>query len=189
MMYQPIFFLLSFWYVLPAYVANGFAVFAKLCKARHPIDGDRVLRDGRPLFGAGKTWEGFLIGFLSGTIIGLLQLFTSPFLHSIIIQYLILPPELGPIVYISILQVPLIALGALVGDLLGSFIKRRLNISPGRPAPFLDQLDFLGVAILFGIFVNPLPILFIIFLFIVTPIIHFLANVIGYLLRLKEVPW
>lgn len=188
-MFQPILLLLGFWYVLPAYVANGFAVFAKVCRTRHPIDGNRIFRDGRPLFGAGKTWEGFFIGFLSGTIIGCLQLLASPFLYSIIIQYLILPSELYPIVFISILQFPLVALGALIGDLLGSFIKRRLNISRGRPAPLLDQLDFLGMAILFGMLVNPLPLLFMAFLFLVTPIIHFLANIIGYLLRLKEVPW
>jgi CDP-2,3-bis-(O-geranylgeranyl)-sn-glycerol synthase len=181
--------LLGFWYVLPAYVANGFAVFAKFCRTRHPIDGNQLLKDGRPLFGEGKTWEGFLIGLVSGTILGLVQLWTSPLLYTIINQYLILPPELIPIVFITTPQILLVASGALIGDLLGSFIKRRLNISRGRPAPFLDQLDFIVVAIIFGILVNPLPLLIIAFLLIVTPIIHFLANIIGYLLGLKEVPW
>jgi len=188
-MFQPILLLLGFWYVLPAYVANGFAVFAKVCRTRHPIDGNRILRDGHPLFGEGKTWEGLLIGFISGTIIGLIQLWASPLLCTIINQYLILPPELIPIVFISIPQILLVASGALIGDLLGSFIKRRLNISRGRPAPFLDQLDFIGTAIIFGILVNPLPLLYIVFLLLITPIIHFLANIIGYLLGLKEVPW
>ena len=73
MMYHAILFLLSFWYVLPAYVANGFAVFSKLVKSRHPIDGGRLFRDERRLFGDGKSWEGFIIGFISGAFIGILQ--------------------------------------------------------------------------------------------------------------------
>lgn len=188
-MFHPILLLLGFWYVLPAYVANGFAVFAKLCRFRHPIDGGRTFMDGRPILGAGKSWEGFFIGYLSGVGIGVLQYLSAPFLFSIIVQYLVLPVELVPIVMVSILQILLVAIAAPIGDLIGSFIKRRLNIERGRPAPILDQLDFLIMALLFGWLVNPLPMIFIIFLLIVTPLIHFAANVIGYLLRLKQVPW
>jgi CDP-2,3-bis-(O-geranylgeranyl)-sn-glycerol synthase len=188
-MSHPILLLLGFWYILPAYVANGFAVFAKFVASGHPIDGGRVFRDGRFLLGPGKSWEGFLIGFISGVIVGILQVVTAPFLLALIVQYLILPPELVPIVLLSIPLVVIVSLGALIGDLIGSFIKRRLDISRGRPAPILDQLDFLVVAILFGWLIIPLPLILVAFLLIVTPIIHLLANVIGYLLRLKQVPW
>jgi CDP-2,3-bis-(O-geranylgeranyl)-sn-glycerol synthase len=121
--------------------------------------------------------------------VGLLQVFAAPFLLALIVQYLILPPDLVPIVLLSMPLVVMVALGALVGDLVGSFIKRRMNISRGRPAPLLDQLDFLIMAILFGWLITPLPLILVAFLLIVTPIIHLLANVIGYLLRLKKVPW
>lgn len=188
-MFHPILLLLGFWYILPAYIANGFAVFAKLIKTLHPIDGGRLFRDGRPLLGLGKTWEGFLVGFLSGSIIGLIQVFTAPLLFALILQYLYLPPEFYSIVLLSGPLVVLVALGALVGDLIGSFFKRRLNISRGRPAPFLDQLDFLIMAMLFGLLVAPIPLILAIFLLILTPVIHLLANIIGYLLRLKQVPW
>ncbi len=188
-MSHPILLLLGFWYILPAYVANGFAVFAKFFATPHPIDGGRVLKDERFILGPGKSWEGFFIGFISGVCLGLLQVFTAPFLEALIVQYLILPPELVPIVLLSIPLVIMVALGALLGDLIGSFVKRRMNISRGRPAPLLDQLDFLILAILFGWLVTPLPLIFVIFLLIVTPIIHLLANVIGYLLKLKKVPW
>jgi CDP-2,3-bis-(O-geranylgeranyl)-sn-glycerol synthase len=110
-------------------------------------------------------------------------------LLALIEQYLFLPDALRPIVLLSVPQVLLVALGALLGDILGTFIKRRIGISRGRPAPVLDQLAFLSVAILFGTIVNPMPLVLIGFLLIVTPAIHLLANAIAYLLRLKDVPW
>ncbi len=188
-MYTPILFLLSFWYILPAYVANGFAVFSKVVRNRHPIDGGRLFRDGRPVLGPGKSWEGFIIGVVSGVCVGCLQYLTAPVLLDIIEQHLILPLELYPIVLVTILQGFLVAFGALIGDLIGSFTKRRLNISRGNTAPVLDQLDFLVVALLLGMLLNPLPLIFIGFLLLVTPLIHLLANVVGYLLKLKQVPW
>ncbi|MFX1509843.1 MAG: CDP-2,3-bis-(O-geranylgeranyl)-sn-glycerol synthase [Promethearchaeota archaeon] len=188
-MFHPILLLLGFWYVLPAYVANGFAVFGKFVKYRHPIDGGRSLGDGEPVFGPGKTWEGFLIGFISGVLIGLLQVIAGPYLLALIIQYLIIPPEFVPVVLVTPLLVTLVALGALLGDLVGSFIKRRLKIERGRPAPLLDQLDFLIMAMLLGSLVTVIPLILAIFLLIVTPIIHLLANIIGYLLHLKREPW
>ena len=40
--------------------------------------------------------------------------------------------------------------GALVGDLVKSFIKRRLNVPPGKPWFPWDQLDWIAGAILFS---------------------------------------
>lgn len=189
-MFHPILFLLSFWYILPAYIANGFAVFAGLLPSRHPIDGGRLFSDGYSLFGSGKTWEGFLGGFFSGVVIGLVQVLTAPLLLDIILQAgLVLPPEFNPLVLLTIPLVIVVALGALVGDIIGSFIKRRLKMARGKPAPLLDQLDFLLMALLFGFFVYPLPLLLTLFLLIVTPIIHLLANAVGYLIGVKDVPW
>ena len=188
-MFHPILLLLGFWYVLPAYVANGFAVFAKFISPRHAIDGGRVLEDGQPVLGPGKTWEGFIVGFVSGVLIGLLQVVTAPILFSIIVQYVYLPPELVPIVLVTLPLVILVALGALVGDLIGSFIKRRLKIARGRPAPLLDQLDFLVLAMLLGALITPIHWVLAIFMLIVTPIIHLVANIIGYLVGLKQEPW
>lgn len=188
-MFHPILLLLGLWYILPAYVANGFAVFSKLFRTRHPIDRGRVLRDGHPLFGAGKTWEGFAIGFVAGASVGVLQYATAPMLLVLIEQYLFLPDQLRPVALLCVPQVLLVALGALLGDVLGAFIKRRLNIPRGRPAPVVDQLAFLSVAILLGMVANPLPLVLVGFLLLVTPAIHLLANAIAYLLGLKDVPW
>ncbi|MFX1318304.1 MAG: CDP-2,3-bis-(O-geranylgeranyl)-sn-glycerol synthase [Promethearchaeota archaeon] len=188
-MFHPILLLLGFWYFLPTYVANGFAVFGKFIRPRHTIDGGRILEDGQPVFGPGKTWEGFIVGFVAGVLIGLLQIVTAPILLSIIVQYVYLPPELVPIVLITLPLVILVALGALVGDLVGSFIKRRFMIARGRPAPLLDQLDFLIGAMLLGALITPIHWVLAIFMVILTPIIHLAANIIGYLIGLKQEPW
>ena len=189
-MFHPLLFLLGFWYIFPAYIANGFAVFAGLLPLRHPIDRGRLFSDGYSLFGPGKTWEGFFGGFFSGVILGIVQVITAPILLDLILQAgLVLPPDLVPVVLLSIPLVIVVALGALVGDLIGSFIKRRLKMARGKPAPLLDQLDFLLMALLFGFFVYPLPLLLALFLLIVTPIIHLLANAVGYLIGVKDVPW
>ena len=77
----------------------------------------------------------------------------------------------------------------MVGDIGGSFVKRRLGSKRGDKALFLDQLGFLIMAF---IFVSPFYIPGIsemIILIILTPIIHWLANVLGYWIHVKRNPW
>ena len=81
----------------------------------------------------------------------------------------------------------LLAFGALVGDALGSFIKRRIGIGRGKPAPLLDQLDFLVVALLFVSLVVKLDLGFVIIAMVLTVIIHLIANTGAYLLGIKDV--
>ena len=81
----------------------------------------------------------------------------------------------------------LLGFGALLGDALGSFLKRRLGIGRGKPAPLLDQLDFIIVALLLVSLVVKLDILFVIVALVVTFVIHQLANFIAYLLGIKDV--
>jgi len=80
-------------------------------------------------------------------------------------------------------------LGAMIGDLGGSFVKRRLGIPRGKPAPLLDQLDFVIGMFVFLAFITPIKWEWVVILFILTPLIHLLANGIAYLLKLKNVPY
>ena len=89
----------------------------------------------------------------------------------------------------------LLAAGALLGDLVKSFFKRRLNKEQGAEWLIADQFDFvLGAFALLLIFqyewvvttVTPLILLWII---IVTPMLHRVVNIIGYLTGVKDVPW
>jgi CDP-2,3-bis-(O-geranylgeranyl)-sn-glycerol synthase len=78
---------------------------------------------------------------------------------------------------------------AVLGDLAGAFLKRRLSLEPGSPFPVLDQFDFLLMACLFSSPVLQLPPSSILLVFICTPAIHVVSNYFSCLLGMKEVPW
>ncbi|MHA1632343.1 MAG: CDP-2,3-bis-(O-geranylgeranyl)-sn-glycerol synthase [Candidatus Freyarchaeota archaeon] len=219
--------LLMFWYILPAYAANGLAVvFGRGSRLNIPLDLGKNFIDGRRIFGAGKTLRGFLGGILAGTLVGFAQTISgntigifmlrfSPvtlqfilMLHVLgfqsLISLIILNSLLLSPFYFALLDYPLtikeviipspvkgflLSMGALVGDLAGSFIKRRLKMERGKPAPGLDQLDFvIGAILLSSIFYVP-PIEILVTALLLTPAVHLTANITGYALNLKKEPW
>lgn len=93
------------------------------------IDSGKTLADGRPLFGATKTWRG---------------LFSSLLLTGLAAWLLGLGWLLGLVV----------AAAAMAGDLFSSFVKRRLGIRSSAKALGLDQLPeaLLPALILFLLF-------------------------------------
>lgn len=154
------------YFMLPAYLAN---VSALTFGGGTPVDFGREFRDGRRILGDGVTWKGTIIGTAIGTLIGLLQGIVA----GDIVQGILLGFCLGG--------------GALLGDAAGSFLKRRLKIDRGRPAPILDQLDFVvGALILASLVIPPSPVLIITAL-IISPILHLSANIISYLMGMKNV--
>jgi CDP-2,3-bis-(O-geranylgeranyl)-sn-glycerol synthase len=79
--------------------------------------------------------------------------------------------------------------GAMFGDLMKSFFKRRRNIKPGQSwAPF-DQLDFIAGAILFLSPFVRLKFKNIIILLFASPILHIASNHIGYYLGINKKKW
>jgi CDP-2,3-bis-(O-geranylgeranyl)-sn-glycerol synthase len=96
-----------------------------------------------------------------------------------------------------IIRIVLCSYGAAFGDLFGSFLKRRVNITSGAPFWVVDQLDFAVFALLFisipGFFFPSLFLLpdafIIIFLLILTPSVSVIANTVAYVTGLKDVPW
>ena len=157
-------------YILPAYFANGAPV---LFGGGRPIDGGRTFLDGRPIFGPRKTVRGFLSGVLAGTVTGLLLGLSG------------LEPSLPGAVLMGFLM----GLGAMTGDLLGSFVKRRMDRPPGSPAPLLDQLDFVLGALLFSLPYRPPSLDVLACVLIITPAIHLATNFGAYKLGLKREPW
>ena len=166
----------SFWLILPAYCANLFPV---LLKGKHPIDFKKNFIDGFRLFGNGKTIEGFFGGIFFGSFIGLLLIYSQPFIQ----QFHILQFQH------NLLTVLLLTTGAIFGDIIGSFIKRRFRIKRGDSAPLLDQLDFLIFALIVLSIITNLNFYWIIFLVIITPLIHYSANICAFILKLKDKPW
>ncbi len=162
----------AFWYILPAYFANASPV---LVGGGRPIDGGRRWRDGRRILGDGKTWRGFIGGVAIGTLVGIIQYFITPDFYG----------SLGTAVKLAFL----LSFGALFGDLVGSFFKRRANLPRGAPAIGLDQLGFLISALAFAYPVKTLSSGQIIFLLIVSPFVHWGANYFAYKMGWKSVPW
>jgi hypothetical protein len=79
-----------------------------------PLDSGALWRDGEPLFGKSKTIRGVLASFVAASI-------AAPLLG--------LDWRIGA----------LAAGGAMAGDLLSSFIKRRMKLPPHSMAPGIDQ--------------------------------------------------
>ena len=140
------------------------------------MDFGRNFIDGKRIFGNNKTFRGFFFGWGVGFGVGLTEGFVFGF-------------ETYPI-FFSLL----IPLGALLGDLAGAFIKRRLNIAPGGLLPVVDQIDFVVGAVLFAL---PLVLLGLLGLswevavtaLVITPPIHLFTNFLAYELKLKKNPW
>ena len=87
----------------------------------------------------------------------------------------------------------LIPLGALLGDLTGAFIKRRIGIAPGGLLPIVDQIDFVVGAVVFAIPLAP-DLLAVswavaVTVLLITPPIHLFTNYLAYKLKLKKNPW
>jgi CDP-diglyceride synthetase len=98
--------------------ANGTPIVAKKIFGSRfalPLDAGIIFFDGRPLFGASKTMRGIVVSILITTAI-------APFIG--------LDLTIGAIV----------ASSAMAGDLLSSFVKRRLNFPPSSQALGLDQV-------------------------------------------------
>jgi CDP-2,3-bis-(O-geranylgeranyl)-sn-glycerol synthase len=172
------------WLLLPAYAANVAPVFAArwrlLESLNRPVDGGRVFL-GKPLFGAHKTWRGFVAGALSGAAVVLVQARAYDAWESIrdvsLFDY-----TTANWARIGLLM----GVGALLGDLVKSFFKRRAGVPPGKDWIPFDQLDFvIGAFALLSFEYKPaFPI--VIAGLIVSPLGHVAVNWIGRSVGIKK---
>ena len=199
----------------PAYLANtGAMLFGKWIPdttglPKIPIDQGHNWYDGNRILGDGKSWN----GLLGGSFVSALLMLTShtlwegrSFANS---KPFVDPLELtnesdwfwmfNDSLTAFILGF-LLGLACLIGDSLGSFIKRRRGLKRegdiSSKAPILDTMPFAISIFLFGFILFPGQILTqdvlvmpIIILLIITPIIHRLTNILGYRMGLKDVPY
>lgn len=82
-----------------------------------------------------------------------------------------------------------IGIGSWLGALGGSFLKRRLGIKLGGPAPVLDQLDFIMGATLLGCLVEAPKVEYFLIIACATFFIHRAMNVLVYKVGLKDVSY
>jgi len=131
------------------------------------MDFNKKLNKHR-ILGDGKTWEGFIIGVACGTIVGIILSFFTE---------------------ITVFLGFIIAVSALIGDLIGSFIKRRLDLGRGGKAPLLDQLDFMIFVIVFTYVLIDYTLIMVGFMLILTYLLHRATSIIGYKMNIKREPW
>ncbi|SFK38302.1 CDP-2,3-bis-(O-geranylgeranyl)-sn-glycerol synthase [Nitrosomonas aestuarii] len=128
--------------------ANGAPIMLRfLARNRmiYPVDFGYVFFDNKRLLGNSKTWRGLIVAIATTSLFALL---------------------LG----YSIETGLLIASGAMSGDLLSSFVKRRLGMRPSSMAPFLDQIPeslFPALLVMQAFDLTALNILYLVSLFVI----------------------
>ena len=179
----------AFWIVIPVYVDNASAV---IVGGGLPVDFGKKWSDGKRILGDGKTWRGLLSGTFLGMTAGFGLVVAASYINTSEYSFLNLSDfERFPIMIPIIFS---LCFGALLGDIIESFFKRRIGKSRGEDWILFDQLDFLLGALFFSFLVCEFLQLFglttenwfikslfpwhIVVLIIVTPFIHFLSNFI-----------
>jgi CDP-2,3-bis-(O-geranylgeranyl)-sn-glycerol synthase len=179
---------LGLWLFLPAMLPNSAAV---IFGGGTPVDFGKSWK-GRRILGDGKTWRGLIGGGLCGVALGLLLIGIAsiwdpgsywgygPFWSNVGILFCL-------------------SFGALFGDMLGSFLKRRLGIERGEKFPVMDQYDFvIGAFLITSIFypnwvyanyIEGWHIIALLFLLLIMFGIHRYVNIIAFKLGLKDEPW
>ena len=129
-----------------------------------PLDGGMMFIDGRPLLGPSKTIRGVVVSILA-TVAG------------------------AAIVGVEVEVGATMAGAAMAGDLLSSFVKRRLNMPPSSQALGLDQVPESLLPLLVGreaLSLSGVDIIFAVAIFFVGEL--FLARLF-YKIRLRDQPY
>jgi len=171
----------SFYFMLPAYFANmAPVIFRKMKFLDIPIDFNKKINKN-PILGKNKTYRGLFFGIL-------LSIITA------FIQFMLIKNELFR--NISIIEYDnwilfgfCMGFGALLGDSIKSFFKRRANISSGKPWPFFDQIDYIiGSFLITKIFFD-ISLDIMIMSTVLSVFLTILINNIAYILKIRDEPW
>ncbi len=168
----------AFYLFIPAFLANMAPVLVRgrIRMLDIPLDfGKNFL--GKPILGNNKTFRGLAIGI-------------SAAMGATYLQYLMMPYIDGLVDYSSWGVIGfLLGLGAIVGDALESFFKRRVGIKPGRPWVPFDQIDFIiGALIFVSLYSFPgwdIAITVILLSFF----LHILVNHLAYYMGIRKERW
>ena len=177
----------ALWLVIPVYVANASAV---LVGGGAPVDFGKTWSDGNRILGDGKTWRGLFSGTFLGMTAGFGLVVAARYIASSDFAFLNLSDFEG-----FPLMIPIIfslCFGALLGDIVESFFKRRMGKRRGEDWILFDQLDFILGALFFSFvisivlqlsdftsdnwFFQSFTLWHILVLLVATPFFHFFAN-------------
>ena len=114
-------------------LANGAPVVAARILGERwdqPVDGNRLWSDGRPMLGKSKTWRGLVSGCLACALFSLVA--GLGFLFGALFGFL-----------------------GLLGDMISSFIKRRMGLQSSARALGLDQIPEAALPMILATFWLP----------------------------------
>jgi CDP-2,3-bis-(O-geranylgeranyl)-sn-glycerol synthase len=179
--------LFALWFFAPAGASNGSPVFANkipiLSKLGMPVDGGKTFR-GKRIFGDHKTVRGFVVGTLTGLAIAALQMILSA-------NFSWVTDISGSVDYSNptiLLMGAMMGFGALAGDSIKSFFKRQFSVPSGQSWFPFDQIDYIIGGILFSLPFVLLPLTTYIVIAVIWFLIHPVATLVGWLLKLKDSP-
>ncbi len=133
-------------------IANGAPIITRQWlngRFSHAVDLDHDLVDNNRIFGPSKTWRGIFSSLLATPVV------------AVLLGYSI---ETGLMV----------AVYAVIGDLISSFIKRRLSMAASSMAPLLDQIpeSFIPAFMLRQTFnLDILSVIWLVLIFIITELL------------------
>lgn len=158
-----------------------------------PIDNNKMLKDGKRFFGENKTWKGFVgmvvLGILCTVIWGLICS-GSTYLTAHNYMY----RNYDNTFFYNVIMGILLGLGYALFELPNSFIKRRMNIAPGKSNKnlrgvltiFFDQADsVIGCTLVLCLVYRMSILLFIGFVFL-GALTHIVVNILLYFAKLRK---
>ncbi len=176
--------LFAIWYFLPAGLANSSPIVAKKLNLipwfDKPIDMGRSF-GGIRIFGDHKTWRGLIVGIMAG-IFGVwvekqLYINFAVFRSISHLDYrLVNPVTLGF----------LLGFGAIAGDAIKSFIKRRVHIASGETMLVWDQLDYIVGGLVMSSFYIDLRNIPVTQVFVFWLLAHLVSSYVGWKLGMKK---
>lgn len=169
--------LATIWFLLPAGFANmAPIIFNRLPLLQVPVDFGLKYK-GKEIFGPHKTWRGLIVGIALAIVVVYIQ--KSLQFHTASIN--LVDYAKTNLIWLGFL----LGFGALLGDMVKSFFKRRFNIKPGKSWVPFDQVDWVIGAIILAEPVKSLSNKQIAIALIIFGLAHPLANLLGYGLRFK----
>ena len=163
-----------------------------LKKYNTPMDFKKNFIDGKRIFGDNKTWKGFfgyiILNILCSVLLGFVWNISN--LNNMNFFYLNIPNT----IYNNCIIGLLLGLGYSLFELPNSFLKRRINIEPGKTSKgikklffiFLDQADsVIGCCLVLSLF-YPMTLLFFAMYILLGAFTHIVFNILLYFLGLRK---
>ena len=176
------------YFFLPAYLTNMTPPLAKKANVFNfldkPIDSNKKLNN-EPVLGTHKTYRGAILGVAVGVLVVYIQKWLYQFTWIQGISFF--DYEKINVLLLGIL----LCSGAVFGDLLFAFVKRRLKLKPGTKFLPFDQINYVIGAYIFFSLTSFFKIDNLVWttLLILTFFLHVIINRIGYYLRLHKAKW